>query len=197
MRNTLLLSFLLTLLACTPQPELTDKTVWYKQAKTIKPFTLYDQNGNAATNQQFTGKWNLLFLGYTHCPDVCPMTLLKLTQLYRSLDNQDDVQVWFVSVDPNRDTQQRRLDYIKHFNPAFLAVSAKHDVLYPFVRELGLMYALNDTSADEYYVDHSGSVALVNPSGELEAIFKPEFEAGKVPTINVDTLLNDLRVIIK
>ncbi|WP_419148987.1 SCO family protein [Pseudoalteromonas 'SMAR'] len=182
--------------ACAPPPDVSEKVVWYEQPKALQSFELNDQHGNTITNTALQGSWTLLFLGYTSCPDICPMTLLKLAHTYQVLESNEDVDVWFVSVDPNRDTQQKRAAYIKHFNPEFKAVSAEHAQLFPFVKDLGLIYAINQQSDQDYYVDHSASVALVNPQGQLEAIFKPTYAPGSVPTIDEKQLLTDLQHII-
>ncbi|WP_352260099.1 SCO family protein, partial [Psychrobacter sp. TB55-MNA-CIBAN-0194] len=86
------------------------------------------------------------------------------------------LQVWFLSVDPKRDTPAKRKQYIDYFNPDFLAVSGEHKHLFPVVRELGLIYAISDSSESEYAVDHSASVAMVDQNGAVRAIFKPEFK---------------------
>tara|TARA_Y100000815_G_C13307623_1_gene487129 strand:- start:639 stop:1268 length:630 start_codon:yes stop_codon:yes gene_type:complete len=167
----------------------------YEQAKPISPFLLTDQHGEPADNSQFMGHWNLVFLGYTSCPDICPMTLAKLTAVQKQLSQDYQVQVWFVAVDPKRDTTEKRKAYIDYFNPEFLAVSGPHKQLFPFVRELGLIYAINDSDEQEYAVDHSASVVMVDANGAVRAIFKPEFKAGSVPLINATTLTEEFRKI--
>ncbi|PAY01389.1 SCO family protein [Pseudoalteromonas sp. HM-SA03] len=196
MKKFIVIISMLILFGCGPAPDVSEKVVWYPTPKDVKAFELRDQYGEVVSNQDLADKWNLLFLGYTSCPDVCPMTLLKLTHVYQSVKNKGDLQVWFVSVDPNRDTEEKRLAYIKHFDPDFKAVSAEHSALFPFVRDLGLIYAINQEQTGEYYVDHSASVALINPKGQLEAIFKPTHTAGAVPTIDDKLLLSDLEKII-
>ncbi|MEM6509171.1 MAG: SCO family protein [Pseudomonadota bacterium] len=167
----------------------------YEQAKPISPFLLTDQHGAPADNSQFMGHWNLVFLGYTSCPDICPMTLAKLTAVQKQLSQDYKVQVWFVAVDPKRDTTEKRKAYIDYFNPDFLAVSGPHKQLFPFVRELGLIYAINDSDEQEYAVDHSASVVMVNGDGSVRAIFKPEFKQGSVPLINATTLTEEFKKI--
>ncbi|MEJ6476041.1 SCO family protein [Pseudoalteromonas piscicida] len=196
MKRIIVIVLAVMLFGCGQAPEVSEKVVWYPTPKAVKHFELQDQYGETVSNQDFADKWNLLFLGYTSCPDICPMTLLKLTHVYQSVENKDSLQVWFVSVDPNRDTKDKRLAYIKHFEPAFKAVSGDHAALFPFVRDLGLIYAINQEQKGEYYVDHSASVALINPDGQLEAIFKPSYAEGTVPTIDDKLLLKDLEKII-
>ncbi|MBQ4834320.1 SCO family protein [Pseudoalteromonas sp. MMG010] len=167
----------------------------YEKAKPLSDFTLTDQNDSLVTKAAFLGQWNLVFLGYTSCPDICPLTLAKLNNVYKNLAADYPLQIWFVSVDPKRDTVKKRKLYIDYFNPKFLAVSGEHKDLFPFVRELGLIYAIRDTDEDEYLVDHSGSVALVDELGSVRAIFKPEFKQGGVPIINSKELVRDFKKI--
>jgi len=167
----------------------------YDQAKPLNDFTLEDQNSQPVTKQAFESRWNLLFLGYTSCPDICPLTLSKLQGVYNALSSDYPLQVWFMSVDPKRDTAAKRKAYIDYFNPNFLAVSGDHKALFPLVRELGLIYAISDSNEQEYAVDHSASVALVDGNGAVRAIFKPEFSQGQVPLINASEMINEFKVI--
>jgi len=167
----------------------------YENAKPLADFSLDDQHGELVTKQQFLGQWNLVFLGYTSCPDICPLTLAKLNAVYKNLRSDYPVQIWFVSVDPKRDTPAKRKDYIDYFNPDFLAVSGEHKQLFPMVRGLGLIYAISDSSESEYAVDHSASVAMVDGNGAVRAIFKPEFKQGSVPLINSKELTQEFKKI--
>lgn len=176
----------------------------YKQARPISAFTLTDELGQPFNNTQLLDKWSLVFFGYTSCPDVCPTTLQNLNFIYEDLTTiASNSQVLLVSVDPKRDTTEKLEQYIGYFNPNFKALRADHDVLFPFSRNLGLMYAI--TSKDEievpegdesYWVDHSASLVLINPAGKISAIFRPEQAVGEVPTIDNDKLLSDYQKIV-
>lgn len=186
------------LFACNDKARLDNtEAVIYEIAKPLSDFTLNNQRAELVTKQHFMGQWNLVFLGYTSCPDICPLTLARLSSVYNELHADYPLQVWFLSVDPKRDTASRRKEYIDYFNPDFLAVSAQHKHLFPFVRELGLIYAISDSKESEYAVDHSASVALVDATGALRAIFKPEFKAGSVPLINTAKLTEEFKLIAK
>ncbi|WP_105173159.1 SCO family protein [Pseudoalteromonas sp. T1lg24] len=190
-------SLIFMVLGCGPKSPPQTNALLYQEAKIVKPFVLQDQNGQQVTNQNLKGNWTLLFLGYTSCPDICPMTLAKLTQITKELSPNFVINVWFVSVDPKRDNAEKRKLYIDYFNPDFTAVSAEHKHLFPFVRNLGLVYAIHDDGESENYtVDHSASVTLVDPNGAVRAIFKPEFAKGKVPLINQSEMTQDLTSII-
>lgn len=91
----------LFLSACSDKKNLQDlDALVYETAKPLSDFSLRDQQGKLVTKQQFLGQWNLVFLGYTSCPDICPMTLAKLNNAYKNLQAEYPLQVWFISVDP-------------------------------------------------------------------------------------------------
>lgn len=180
------------------QKESPKHALYYETPRAIKPFTLTDHNGSTFSKEQLEGQWSWVFFGYTSCPDVCPMTLQKLNYVYDELTAiAENNQVLLVSVDPNRDHVEKLSQYIGYFNPAFKALRAEHDVLYPFARNLGLMYAIvDDTEQEGYLVDHSASIVLINPQGEIAAIFKPKQVLGEVPTINEDDLVADFTRVV-
>ena len=175
---------------------LPEHALYYQQSREIKSFELIDQNGLPFTKERFNDKWSLVFFGYTSCPDVCPTTLQNLSFIYDDLKAiTDKSQVLLVSVDPQRDSQEKLAQYIAYFNTEFIALRAGHEVLFPFARNMGLMYAING-DGDNYLVDHSASLVLVNPVGKIAAIFKPEQVVGQVPSIDSDKLLSDYQKVV-
>jgi len=178
----------------------------YQQARPLSAFTFTDELGQPFNNTQLQGKWSFVFFGYTSCPDVCPTTLQNLNFIYNDLIAiADNSQVLLVSVDPKRDSSNKLSQYIAYFNSKFRALRAEHDVLFPFSRNLGLMYAITSKQAtdaekpesdENYWVDHSASLALINPEGKVAAIFRPEQEIGQVPTIDNEKLLSDYQKIV-
>lgn len=196
----------LVLLTITgPQPMVLSSGYLFEQPRVLAQFQLEDQQGEVFSNEQLIGKWSLFFIGYTSCPDVCPTTLSKLAALYPKLQqaSHNGFQVVFVSADPARDSQQKRLDYINFFNANFKAVTADHNKLYPFSRDLGFIYAMvnegnegdEGDEGDDYQVDHSASYVLVSPKGEKFAVFKPKPVLGQIGQINNAELLADLKKI--
>jgi protein SCO1/2 len=176
----------------SPQPEY---ALYYQESREIKAFELTNHNSQKFSKAQLKDKWSLVFFGYTSCPDVCPTTLQNLGFIYDELKTiANNTQVLLVSVDPNRDTIEKLSQYIAYFNKEFIALRAEHDVLFPFARNLGLMYAISDEGENDL-VDHSASIVLINPDGKIAAIFKPEQAVGKVPSINNDKLLSDFQKI--
>ena len=185
----------------------------YQQPREVKPFELTDHLGEKFNNESLQGKWNWVFFGYTSCPDVCPTTLQELNFIYDDLQAiSHNNQVLLVSVDPKRDTQEKLASYIGYFNPEFKALYGDHGALFPFARNLGLMYAITEPEVDlqansdaienhgatitNYLVDHSASIVLINPNGKVEAIFKPKQALGAVPVIEGDKLVSDFAKIV-
>lgn len=176
-----------------PLPE---HALYYQQPRNLNSFELTDHNGQLFTQAQLKDKWSLIFFGYTSCPDVCPTTLQNLGFMYEDLQAvTNNSQVILVSVDPQRDTQEKLNQYIAYFNREFIALRAGHEVLFPFARNMGLMYAIGG-EGDEYMVDHSASIVLINPEGKITALFKPEQVVGKIPSIDNDKLLSDYKKIV-
>lgn len=178
-----------------PQPEF---SLYYQQAREVKPFSLVDHKGEAFTNKNLEGHWSWMFFGYTSCPDVCPTTLQELNFIYDDLKKiAPNNQVLLVSVDPKRDTVEKLAQYIAYFNAEFKALTGDHGSLFPFARNLGLMYAIaDDSSEDSYLVDHSASIVLINPEGNIAAIFKPQHELGQVPSVEGSQLVSDFEKIV-
>lgn len=172
----------------------------YQPARPLSEFELVNQTGQKVNNQSLADQWTLIFLGYTSCPDVCPATLAKLTNLQPKLQKltETQVQVLFVSVDPQRDTSAKLKQYVEYFNPAFWAATAPHKTLFPFVRSVGLMYAMvEDTTKENYAVDHASSIVLINPKGDIQAIFKPKFqEVGQLSLVDNNLILSDFEKLI-
>lgn len=179
-----------------PLPE---QALVYPQPRNLAEFKLTDQDNQPRGRVDLLDKWTLAFVGYTYCPDICPLTLAKLAGVQAELAAtlQQPLQIWFISVDPQRDTPQQLKQYVDYFKqPALTGLTAGHDQLFPFVRQLGLMYAMSSTTEQDYLVDHSASVVLINPLGQVAAIFKPVMAAGEVPLINREQLLADFPLVI-
>ncbi|WP_414829053.1 SCO family protein [Alteromonas sp. H39] len=172
----------------------------FPQPRELTDFTLTDHHGNTVTPQALKGQWTLAFLGYTFCPDICPTTMAALSGAYpkiQQLESDKPVKVWFISVDPNRDTTARLNDYVSYFNEEFTAVSGEHAELFPLVRSMGMMYAMAQSTDDpNYLVNHSASVVLINPDAKVIGRFKPVSEPGTLAVADVNQILADLPVIV-
>ncbi|MCG9698048.1 SCO family protein [Shewanella sp. Isolate11] len=164
----------------------------YPKQRSLAPFELTDQYGNRFDNARLQGKWSLIFIGYTSCPDVCPTTMAKLASAYKMLDHKVDLQVVFISVDPDRDNQQKLLDYINFFNPEFVAATGPHQQVLPLTRQLGMVYSMVG-EGENYQVDHSASMVLISPAGHRYATIKPKAgQIGDIPQISITNLVGDI-----
>lgn len=158
-------------------------------AKDIAQFALQRADSDDLTNKDLLGKWSFVVFGYTYCPDVCPTTLARLKSVYRQLKQAADVQIIFVSADPLRDDLTRLGSYIGYFEPEFVGVTSSHDKLFPFAQSLLLPYGIvAQATSDDYAVSHSASIALINPQGKLYGQFKPSYQVGKVPVVDMKSM---------
>ncbi|GGI78077.1 electron transporter SenC [Shewanella hanedai] len=177
------------------EPELSTSFL-FPTPKKLAPFALKDQHGELFSNIQLANKWSLFFIGYTSCPDVCPTTMGKLSAAYPELLKDVDLQIIFLSVDPQRDTQDKLLSYMDFFNPEFTAVTGEHSQLFPLTRDLGFVYAMVG-EGQNYQVDHSASMALISPEGDKVAVIKPKSSTpGTLPQILTKELISDIRNIV-
>ncbi|WP_434664768.1 SCO family protein [Aeromonas sp. NJAU223] len=177
------------------QPE---QANYYPAGRDINPFTLVDEDGKPFTEANLHGHWTFLFLGYTYCPDICPTTLADLRAVYPELKQiAPRSQVVFVSADPKRDDSARLKGYVDFFQPEFKAVTAQHDHLFPFVRNLGLVYSIVEHDSKDYLIDHSASIVLISPAGKLVAVFRPQAQEGQVPHVSMATMVSDFTRIVR
>ena len=122
---------------------------------------------------EMRGKIVALFFGYTSCPDVCPTTMAELKQALDQVGaGADQVQVLFVTVDPQRDTPEKMQEYVNHFNPDFIGLSGTEPDLAKVWSEYGVFRQVVDgTSASGYIVDHTARVTLIDQQGNLRVSF--------------------------
>jgi len=146
------------------------------QPKRLAHFVMTDQDGQEMTEAALRGKWTFAAIGFTTCPDICPMTMATFVALHQRIDaapGGQGPQFLLISIDPDRDTPERLAQYVRHFHPDFLGATGSDEVLRAVTRDLGGIYArVNDPkSALGYTMDHSASIYLIDPDGQLAAIF--------------------------
>ncbi len=158
----------------------------------LPEFELVDQDGSPFTQAQLRGHWSVLFFGFTHCPDVCPTTLGVLAKARQELsDLPDELQphVVLVSVDPKRDTPQQLASYVKFFDSSFTGVTGTERSIDEFTRAIGVPVAITPTQNGDYSVDHSAALFLIDPQGNMRALFS-------TPHV-VSVIADDYRRIVK
>lgn len=159
----------------TPPLELAAGTV-LPEPRRLEPFALTDQQGRTLDAAALKGRWTLLFTGFTNCPDICPTTLALLAELDRRLGAAAP-RFLFVSVDPERDTPERIAAYLRHFDPDLVGATGSRGAIEAFTRGLGLAQVRNPGAGDDYTVDHSAALVLIDPRVRLAGYFQPPFDA--------------------
>ena len=164
----------------------------YPKKNPITNFSLSQHDKTQFGPQNFQGRWNLLFMGYTHCPDVCPITLTEMHHVYAALPTelQKKFQVIFLSVDPKRDTLEHIAQYIDHFHQDFVGVTGEKEEIDKLVRALGGIYALNSEDEQYYTVDHTARIFIISPEGERFGIVNHE----AMKSASKDKLVEELSV---
>ena len=133
---------------------------------------LQSGDGVAFSKQNLEGKWSLLFYGYTHCPDICPVTLNTVAAAKQQAGSFP--QVVFVSVDPKRDTAKLVSEYVRYFDKDFIGVTGEEKMLQAMATQMSVVaMTVPSDKPDEYLVDHSSNLLLLNPAVELAAMLRP------------------------
>jgi len=150
--------------------------------KPLAPFAFTDHENRTFDLSRLKGKWSFLFFGYTHCPDICPMTLATLARAHESIAKTTagakDVQFVFISVDPGRDTAGKLGEYVTYFDASFLGVTGSSAQLGNLAGQLGAAYEVAITpGTDNYPVYHTTAVFLVDPLARYHAVFAPPHDA--------------------
>jgi protein SCO1 len=154
------------------------------QPRPIAEFALLDQDGKPFTREQLRGRWTVLFAGFTHCPDVCPTTLGLMKALTQRLAQPAPAMV-FLSVDPERDTQDALAAYVRHFGAAIQGVTGPREELDRLCASLGIAYLkIPGATEGDYTVDHSAALVLIDPQARVAGYFPPPHK--------LDTLAADL-----
>jgi len=154
-----------------------------------KELNLTDHDGKPRTLADFRGKVVTVFFGFTHCPDVCPVTLAEMAQVVRELGPDGSrVQVLFVTVDPERDSQQVLKQYVPSFNPTFVGLYGDAEATARVAKEFKIYYRKQPAKDGHYSVDHSAGTYIIDPQGRLRLF--AQYGAG------APALLHDIRILL-
>jgi protein SCO1/2 len=157
--------------------------VLYPAPRELPDFSLTRSDGGTLTQDDWKGRWTVVFFGFTHCPDVCPTTLATFKQVWATLREAgigQKVAFDFISVDPERDTPAQLAQYVGYFSKDFVAATGSDAELTKLTRALGLVYAREPSANGDYTVDHSASAVIIDPAGRQTGLFRPPFDAAKI-----------------
>ena len=193
MRRWLVATFALAafgLAGCQPAAPPAFQATDITGAPFARDFKLTDHNGASRTLADFKGKAVALFFGYIHCPDVCPTTLSDFSAALKQLGPQaNQVQVIFVTLDPQRDTPDLLKQFVPAFNPGFLGMFTDADGLKLLAHEYKVVYQKTSVKgADDYLLDHSAGTYIYDPQGRLRLLMP----YGSSP----ETIAHDLKILL-
>lgn len=153
------------------------------QPRELPAFSLRQSDRTALVPGELKGHWTVVFLGFTHCPDICPTTLAELAKAQKQWEAMPDPtrpRVLFVSVDPDRDTPDRIGEYAHAFHRDTLAATADVPALEAFARSLSLVFMKvppePGAPADRYNVDHSAALVVLDPQGRMAGVIQPPLQ---------------------
>lgn len=157
----------------------TRNAVVYPQPRPLQDFRLERSDGAPLTLADWRGRWSLVFIGFTRCPDACPQTLALFREVEKAwpADAGPMPTLYFVSVDPERDQPKDIADYAAYFSPNIVAATGGHEQLEPFARQLGMIYMTTPLDGGDYTVDHSTHLAVIDPQARMAALFRPPMDA--------------------
>ena len=125
-------------------------------------FSLKDMNNNEITDESFKGPLTAIFFGFTNCPDICPMTLNKMDIAINKLKNENEsLKLFFITVDPERDTPEVVKDYLSSFENNFVGITGEPEKIYLLSKSWGILSQKIFKDNGEYNVDHSSPVILL------------------------------------
>jgi len=149
----------------------------------ILGFELIDHHGKPFTAENLKGNWSFAFFGFTNCPDVCPTALKIMQGVWKKLPkDKTKPNMLFFSVDPDRDPPEVLKQYVTYYHPDFMGITGKLDQIDIITNQLGILYGYNDkdNKSEDYNVNHSAQVLLIDPQGRMRAVFSPPYDAGSI-----------------
>jgi protein SCO1 len=153
-------------------------------ARALPDVALVDDAGEPFATAAFAGHWSLLYFGYTYCPDVCPLSLVELASVKKTLaESHPDtpLTVVLVSVDPARDTPARLREYVRYFDPDFRALTGAPEEVERLATAVGSVFLIPPGQpADNYLVSHSSNVVVLDRDGRLAAVITPPHDPASI-----------------
>ena len=163
--------------------------------RNLGSFNLMDSGGKEFLPKDFEGKWNMLFFGFTFCPDICPITMSMLSRIEKGLDieNQEKIRIFLVTVDPDRDSPDQLKVYLENFSENFIGLTGGLDQIYNFATRVNAPFSPISNSKDPHYtVDHTGSIILINPEGNYAGFFRAPHNQDDIKKAILDIVSRNL-----
>ena len=166
---------------------------FYKLVRTrqINNFELIEGD-TEFSNNDLVGAWDVLFLGFASCPDMCPMTMKKMAMANSNLSEEVSSKVNFrmISVDPDRDTPEKMQEYTEAFNPSFTGITGDIEVIYKLATDLTLPFVpVVGSDNSNYDMDHSMNLAVIDPNGNYFGFFKSPHSPEKMAQV-LESIVN-------
>ena len=157
----------------------------------LAEFRLIDDSNEVFLPEQFKGKWNILFFGFTYCPDICPLTMKQMSDVKEALgENSENIRVFLVSVDPDRDKPENMRVYLDNFDENFKGLTGEIDQIYKFSTQVNApFFPVINNPEPNYTVDHSGCLVLISPDSKYAGFLRAPHDSTKI-TKALASLLN-------
>jgi protein SCO1/2 len=154
----------------------------FETPRNIGDFKLLDHRDTPFGPGRLVGRWTLVFFGFTACPDVCPTTLSFLNEFMGQLEGTEaeDTAVVMITVDPARDTVKQLAGYVPYFNPDFIGVTGEFMEIHKLATALNTPFRKVPGQGENYQVDHSSNVVLINPRGDYHGFFRAPLDMAKL-----------------
>lgn len=159
------------LLTETPGPD-DEVGLVLQTPRALPDYQLVTHTGEAFSKASRPARWQLMFFGFTHCPDICPSTLALMKQLRKDLPDttREQLDFVFVSLDPARDTPEVLAPYLAFFDPAIIGLTGSEEAIKAFANAAGIAF-VKVGDGDDYMLDHSTALVLLEPGGGIKAYF--------------------------
>lgn len=160
----------------------------FPAAREIKPFSLVNHRGDEVGVENLQGEWQLMFFGFTYCPDICPTTMGVLNRTVQEMETPP--QVIMVSVDPERDTPEALMRYVPSFNEAFIGYTGEFDDIVGLATNLNIAFGkVPGKEPGTYTVDHAASIVVVDPNGRYAGFIKSPHQAQNIRQIMTSLMM--------
>ena len=169
-----------------------------QQTRALPEFQLLDGDAQSFDRDSFDGTWSFLYFGFTYCPDICPMSLVEMAKLKKLLGKSHpdiNTEFYLVSVDPERDTPERIKEFVSYFDDSFRGLTGDLAEISKLAKTASVIHVIEPSAdGDSYEVGHSSTITLLNPHGDIQAIFKEPLKADGLAK-DFSNILNYVQVV--